>query len=32
MATQEKHIYEIPNEQEVELAAAGSRILAACSG
>ena len=32
MAAQEKHIYEIPNEQEVELAAAGSRILAACSG
>ncbi len=31
MSAQEKHIYETPNEQEVELAAACSRILAACS-
>jgi len=32
MAAQEKHIYGMPNEQEVELAAIGSRVLAACSG
>lgn len=32
MATKENHIYEMPSEQEAELAAAGSRILAACSG
>jgi excisionase family DNA binding protein len=32
MTVQEKHIYGMPNDQEVKLAATGSRILAACSG
>lgn len=32
MATQENHIYDMPSVQEAELAAAGSRLLAACSG
>lgn len=32
MAAKDNHIYDMPSEQEAELAAAGSRILAACSG
>jgi len=32
MAVRERHIFEIPNDQEAKLAADSSRILAACSG
>jgi len=32
MAAQEKHIFEIPSDEEAKLAADSSRILAACSG
>lgn len=32
MAAQEQHLYERPSPAEAELAATGSRILAACSG
>lgn len=32
MATQENHIFDIPNDEEAKLAADSSRILAACSG
>lgn len=32
MATQRNHFYDMPNEQEAELAASSGRILAACTG
>lgn len=32
MATQQNHFYDMPSEQEAELAAASGRILAACTG
>lgn len=32
MAAQERHMFEIPNDEEAKLAADSSRILAACSG
>jgi len=32
MATQKRHIFEIPDDEEARLAANSSRILAACSG
>ncbi len=32
MTTQQNHFYDMPSEQEAELAAASGRILAACTG
>ena len=32
MAAQQNHFYDMPSEQEAELAAASGRILAACTG
>lgn len=31
MSARESHVYELPSEQEAQLAAAGGRLLAACS-